>query len=128
MNTIDQLELLQFNEAFELATKNKDREALDRMIADDYSFVGPTGHVLGKSHVLNDILTGRIKFGDSKRTHQTVRIHGDTAVLTSVITMRVSYMLRDVGGQYIDTQAFVRGEKGWQMISAQLRKIQKKTH
>src|SRR5215471_12115661 len=59
-----------------------DRAALDRIYADDFIGVGPSGTVRTKPQVLLDFTSGDLKFQSITTDDVHVRVYGNTAVET----------------------------------------------
>jgi ketosteroid isomerase-like protein len=67
---------------FNRALTTRDFDALSRLYADDYMLVRPDGSVLSKKEVLQDLQTGGLTFKSIEIANITVRVYGDTALLT----------------------------------------------
>jgi len=109
---------------FEEATKRGDREALGRMIADDYRMINPDGSTANKEGMLNLLTSPNIRFDEFERTIHTVRVEGGRAEALSSFSMRGTYGGRVVNGDFWDAKTFVQREGGWQMTSHQIRRIE----
>src|ERR1043166_6906551 len=59
-----------------------DAAALDRIYADDFIGIGPSGIVRAKSQVLADFTSGDLKFQSITTDDVQVRVYGNTAVET----------------------------------------------
>src|SRR5436305_9969101 len=64
-----------------------DAAALDRIYADDFVGVGPSGTVRTKPQVISDFTSGDLKFQSITTNDVQVRVYGDTAVETGLSTM-----------------------------------------
>src|SRR5256714_4274340 len=64
-----------------------DAAALDRIYADDFIGVGPSGTVRTKPQVISDFTSGNLKFQSITTDDVQVRVYGDTAVETGRSTM-----------------------------------------
>src|SRR4029077_8121856 len=64
-----------------------DAVALDRIYADDFIGVGPSGTVRTKSQVISDFTSGDLKFQSITTDEVTVRVYENTAVETGLSTM-----------------------------------------
>src|SRR5690349_9964479 len=64
-----------------------DRDALDRIYADDFIGIGPSDTVRTKPQVLSDVTSGTLKFQSIAIDDVRVRIYGNTAVETGRSTM-----------------------------------------
>src|SRR5262249_4368526 len=64
-----------------------DAVALDRIYADDFIGVGPSGTVRTKAQVISDFTSGDLKFQSITTDKVQVRVYENTAVETGVSTM-----------------------------------------
>jgi ketosteroid isomerase-like protein len=69
-------------EGFNRALTAYDLEVLSELYADDYMLVRPNGSVLDKEDVLRDLQAGGLRFKSVELTDVSVRICGETALLT----------------------------------------------
>src|ERR1700755_3075720 len=65
-----------------------DAAALDRLYADDFIGVGPSGTVRTKPQVMADFTSGTLKFQSITTDEVQVRVYGNTAVETGLSTMK----------------------------------------
>ena len=116
-------ELTQLTDQYIAALKGKDTAALERIWADDLTFINPGGAMLTKSQRLADIQSGANRFDSLEVSDRTVRVYGDTAVMTSLTTMKGQYGGQDASGQYRVTNVFARRGGGGQIVSLQMTPI-----
>ena len=64
-----------------------DAVALDRIYADDFIGIGPSGTVRTKAQVIADFTSGDLKFQSITTDEVQVRVYGNTAVETGRSTM-----------------------------------------
>ena len=64
-----------------------DAAALDRIYADDFIGIGPSGTVRTKAQVIADFTSGELKFQSITTDDVRVRVYGNTAVETGRSTM-----------------------------------------
>jgi ketosteroid isomerase-like protein len=116
-------EVTQLTDQYIAALKGKDAAALERIWADDLTFINPGGAMLTKAQRLADIQSGANRFDSLEVSDRTVRVYGDTAVMTSLTTMKGQYGGQDASGQYRVTNVFARRGGGWQIVSLQMTPI-----
>jgi Domain of unknown function (DUF4440) len=63
--------------------KVNDAATMDRILADDFVLVLRDGSVQSKADLLKEANSGRIQYGHQEELEQTVRVWGDTAVVTA---------------------------------------------
>ncbi len=117
-------ELAEFKKAFFQATVAKDREALERMLHPDFSFIDPEGQIVDKVHCLYSITHPRSHFTDNfsrKELRISFSVDGDTVTEIAEVELNGTLKGYDRTGRYIDTATYVKGPGGWQMIANTLR-------
>jgi len=100
------------------AYKHHDVSALDRVLADDYTFTNDRGQVETKAEVMANFKSG----GDRTITSYAiqdpkVRIYNDSAVMTYRYTSIETYKGRDESGTYRITRVFIKMDGRWQMVA-----------
>jgi ketosteroid isomerase-like protein len=74
-------ELEQLNERWLRAWLEKDAAAVERLMADDYVYVAPTGQTLDRAAILGVIRSPGYRLHCWARTHVVVRMLGDSAAV-----------------------------------------------
>src|SRR5207302_2376333 len=69
------------------AQVHADAAALERIYADDFIGIGPSGTVRNKAQVISDFTSGDLKFQSITTDDVQVRVYGNTAVETGRSTM-----------------------------------------
>jgi ketosteroid isomerase-like protein len=104
------------------AYRKRDTAFLERILADDYTFITPGGTVLDKQRQIDDLKSGaaasEFRFSDLK-----VRVYGDTAVVTGKSTVKGKLRDQDITGEYRFTRVFVKRGEHWQCVTAQATRI-----
>src|SRR5438045_6969562 len=85
-NSIDQT-IRQLDSERIQAQIDADTVALNRIYADDFIGVGPSGTVRTKPQVISDFTSGGLKFQSITTDDVQVRVYGNTAVETGLSTM-----------------------------------------
>jgi ketosteroid isomerase-like protein len=113
-------ELTRLSEQYVAALKGGDAAALERIWADDLTFVNSAGAVQTKKQRLDDIRSGANKFDTLDPSEQTWRVYGDAAVGTSLSTIKGQYGGQEVSGRFRVTQTYVRRGGAWQIVAIQM--------
>lgn len=71
---------------FQAAVAKNDAATIDRLLADDYVLINSKGSVYTKADLLKEARDGKTVYTRQDDAQQTVRIWGDTAVLTALLT------------------------------------------
>jgi len=70
------------------AQVNADSATLDRIYADDFIGIGPSGTLRTKKDVLADFASGSLKFQSITTDDVRIRVYGNAAVETGLSTMK----------------------------------------
>lgn len=97
-----------------------DSAALEAMITDDFTMVGPLGFVLDRKQWLDRYASGDLVTEALSWTDVQVREYGTTAVSIGTQDQRVQHQGRPVNGKLRITHVFVRGDDGWRIAGLHL--------
>jgi ketosteroid isomerase-like protein len=104
---------------FQAAVKNNDVGGMGRILADDYILVLSSGKTQTKADLLNEAREGKTTYERQEDTNQTVRLWGDTAVVTAKLWAKGTDGEKpfDVTLWFSDT--YVRSPAGWKYVFGQ---------
>ena len=111
-------ELRQMNDDWVKALVRADRVTLDRIMAEDFFFAYPMEGD-DKAQFISDVVSGDVHVESLTRENVSVRIWGDTAVLTGKDSASWSYKGRDFSGHYKIVHVYSRRNSHWQLVSVQ---------
>ena len=94
-----------------------DAVALDRIYADDFIGVGPSGTVRTKAQVISDFTSGDLKFQSISTDKVQVRVYGDTAVETGLSTMSGQDRGKAVPRDTRFTRVWVKQQGRWRLVA-----------
>ena len=94
-----------------------DAAALDRLYADDFIGVGPSGTVRTKPQVMADFTSGTLKFQSITTDEVQVRVYGDTAVETGLSTMKGEDKGKPVPQDTRFTRVWVKQQGRWRLVA-----------
>ena len=94
-----------------------DRAALDRLYADDFIGIGPSGTVRTKPQVLSDFTSGSLKFQSITTDDVQVRVYGNTAVETGRSTMHGQDKNKTVPVDNRFTRVWVKQRGHWRLVA-----------
>ena len=94
-----------------------DAAALDRIYADDFIGIGPSGTVRAKPQVLSDFTSGDLKFQSITTDDVHVRIYGNTAVETGRSTMNGQDRGKIVPRDNRFTRVWVKQHGRWRLVA-----------
>jgi uncharacterized protein (TIGR02246 family) len=94
-----------------------DAAALNRIYADDFIGVGPSGTVRTKPQVISDFTSGKLKFQSITTDEVQVRVYGNTAVETGLSTMIGQDAGKTVPRDTRFTRVWVKQKGHWQIVA-----------
>jgi ketosteroid isomerase-like protein len=96
---------------------NGDVATLERILADDVTYVHPTGKVETKAEVIAGFKAQDRKYKSIKRDDVVVRIYGNTAVVTGRNTISAEYQGKNYDVQNRFTRVYVKQAGGWRLVA-----------
>jgi ketosteroid isomerase-like protein len=102
---------------------NKDLAALDRIWADDLTFVNLRGELLSKQNRIDNIKSGATAFKSIQVSDERVRMYGQAAVATCQVDLEAQYSGHEGSGSYRVTTVWARPKRIWQMVAVQMTQI-----
>jgi ketosteroid isomerase-like protein len=78
-------EIADLDTEYQAAVERNDAATMDRILADDFVLVTGSGKVYTKSDLLEEARSGRVAYEFQRDSEQTVRVWGDTAVITALL-------------------------------------------
>jgi len=113
----EQIEKLQ--EQSRQAALKGDASFLEKYLADDYVAVGANGEITTKDKAIQDIKSGAIKY-ESIDVHDTkIRTYGNTAIVESLASLKLTSNGKEVSGDYRATFVWVKQKGGWRRVAFQ---------
>ena len=94
-----------------------DAAALDRIYADDFIGVGPSGTVRTKKQVISDFTSGTLKFQSITTDEVQVRVYENTAVETGLSTMDGQDNGKAVPRNTRFTRVWVKQQDYWRLVA-----------
>ena len=118
-NSDDAATVAHLDEEFQAAVKRNDADVINKILADDFILVTGSGKVFNKQQSLEEARTRSTVYEHQEDTERTVRVWGDTAVVTAKLWIKG---VRD--GKPIDyilwfSDTYRRTPEGWKYIFGQ---------
>lgn len=107
------------------AIKNRDKQALNRILDEGFAFTDDEGNVYGKAQYV-DIVMNTARIESYSVEDVSVRVFGDTGVVTGRWTGKLTIEGKDAGGAFSHTDIFVRRIGRWRAIASQYTRIPRK--
>jgi ketosteroid isomerase-like protein len=106
--------------------RNKDVAALEKLWADDFTFVNPRGQVLSKADRLKNVRTGATEFKSLTCSEASTKSWGnDWAVTTMRAVIEGQYSGQEGSGDYRCTFVWAQPHGRWQLVGLQMTRIDK---
>lgn len=100
------------------ALGKNDVAGLDRIYADNYTFVGDKGEIMTKTERIAAFKSGDLKYESISIEVVKIHLFGDTAVAITRITTKFAPGLKYTDGNFITTATLVKIKGGWQLVAA----------
>jgi ketosteroid isomerase-like protein len=109
-------------EQYRTALMKGDTAALERIWADDYTFINASGAVLTKAERLANQKSGATKLGTIETDpDMKIRVYGgDVAIAISRVTIKGQYSGKATSGQFQSSIVFAKMPTGWQLVCNQI--------
>jgi proline iminopeptidase len=101
------------------AILNGDAAALERMTADDYTFITLRGELRTKAEIVKGFQSGSFKYDSRTISDLNVRIYGDTAIVTGRSMQKGIENGKDYSGDYRFTRVYVKQGGHWITVALQ---------
>jgi ketosteroid isomerase-like protein len=108
---------------FAAAMSKNDISALEKIWADDFTFVSHDGEVLTKAQLLDLLKSGTEKFESVALDDITIRTYGSTAVVTARAMQKAKLEGKDHSGTSFVSIVLVKNKGRWRMVLAQLAEL-----
>ena len=117
----DKLEVAALDTAYQLAVKNNDVEGMDRILHDDFTLVVGNGTAYSKNDLLDSARDKSATYEqqDEEPGSQTVRILGDTAVVTAKLWLKGESAGKAFDRKLWFSDTYVRTPEGWRYFFGQ---------
>src|SRR5215472_178399 len=104
---------------YQAAVRNNDAATMDRILADDFVVVTGSGKIYTKADLLQMARTGRVQYAHQEDSDQTVRVWGDTAVVTAKLWMKGTDQGKPFDWHIWFSDTYVRTPAGWRYVHGQ---------
>jgi len=116
-------ELKQIENDWVDASKAKNAEKLGDILADSWVALGWDGQRTDKAKALAEMKTPGNSLDNIEMGPMTVRIFGNTAVVTGSDTEKSMESGKDTSGRYVWTDVFVKQNGKWKAVASQSTKV-----
>lgn len=110
-------EVIEAQREFDEAELRADRDALERLIGEDFLSIGPRGFVLDKREWIDR--HDQFRYHELATSEMDVRRYGDTAIVRNVQRNHASYADQEVRLAVRVSQVWVRADGAWRIVAIQ---------
>jgi ketosteroid isomerase-like protein len=104
---------------YQAAVEANDWAGMDAILADDFVLVTGTGKVFNKADLLNEARGKQLIYQYQKDSAQTVRVWGNTAVVTALLQEKGTYVGKPFEKRLWFSDTYVRTPSGWRYVFGQ---------
>ena len=104
---------------YQQAVKTNNVAEMDRILADDFVLVTGDGTVYTKPDLLNEAAHKRMNYERQEDSNRTVRIWGDTAVVTALLWAKGTDRGEPFDYKVWFSDIYVRTSTGWRYVFGQ---------
>jgi ketosteroid isomerase-like protein len=104
---------------YQAAVKNNDAATMDRILADDFILVTGRGKVYNKTDLLEAAKNKDVVYEHQEDTQQTVRVWGDTAVITALLWQKGTLKGVPFDDHLWFSDTYVSTPEGWRYVFGQ---------
>lgn len=115
----DRIAVASLDTEYQSAVQRNDATVMDRILADDFILVVGSGKVYTKADLLEEARSGRFVYEQQDDRQQTVRLWGDTAVVTALLTARGLEAGKPFQYRVWFSDTYVRLPGGWRYVFGQ---------
>lgn len=105
---------------FQAAVKRNDAAVVSRLLPSDYILISNTGEVSTKADLVNEARQGKYVYTHQEDSRQTVRIWGDTAVLTALLWAQGTTEGRHFNLKIWFSDTYACTPQGWRYVFGQV--------
>lgn len=101
-----------------------DASVLDRMTADDYTFITLRGELRSKADIVKGFQSGSFRYQSRQISDLKIRVYGNSAIVTGRSTQKGSENGKDYSGDYRFTRVYVKQDGRWLTVALQATLVQ----
>jgi ketosteroid isomerase-like protein len=104
---------------YQAAVKANDVATMDRLLADNFFLISSSGKSFTKADLLNEARSGEFQYAHQEDTDQTVRVYGDTAVITAKLWVQGTDSGKPFDYTLWFSDTYARTPSGWRYVFGQ---------
>jgi ketosteroid isomerase-like protein len=115
----DQKTLAKLDADYQNAVEHNDTKTMSRILADDFILVEGDGTASTKADLLKDAASGKTKYEHQVDSERTIRVWGDTAVVTAKLWAKGLEDGKQVDYYMWFSDTYIRKPTGWSYVFGQ---------
>ena len=115
----DQKAVTALDTAYQAAVKKNDAATMSRILADDFVVVLGSGRIYTKADLLEMARTRRVIYAHQEDAQRTVRVWGDTAVVTAKLWAKGTDQGNPFEFRVWFSDTYARTSSGWRYVHGQ---------
>jgi ketosteroid isomerase-like protein len=119
MSAQAEVEVARLDKEYQSAVERNDAATMDRILEDEFVLVTGSGKVFTKADLLEEARSGRIVYERQDDEQQKVRMWGETAVVTALLTAKGKEDGKPFAYRVWFSDTYVRTPTGWRYAFAQ---------
>lgn len=104
---------------YQAAVKINDADTMNRILADGFVVVTGSGRIYTKADLLDMARTKRVQYEHQEDANKTVRVWGDTAVVTALIWLKGVDQGKPFDWHVWFSDTYARTPSGWRYVHGQ---------
>jgi hypothetical protein len=117
--TSDKQTVAALDTQYQAAVKTNDASTMERILADDFRLVTGSGKIYTKADLVNEARGGQTVYEHNEESTQTVRVWGDTAVVTAKLWEKGVANGKPFDHLLWFSDTYVRTSAGWRYVFGQ---------
>jgi ketosteroid isomerase-like protein len=114
-NSDDEQQVRRLEQDLIEAFRGNDTASLERIMADDFVFTDPRGASITKDRWLEDMASGEFAFEFIEIEGMRVRLAGDAALVTGLVTLKARSRAGGYNGQFGVVDVYMKRAGRWQL-------------
>jgi ketosteroid isomerase-like protein len=115
----DETVVASLDEAYQAAVKANDAAGMDSILAPDFALVTGKGANYNRNDLLDAARNRAITYEHQEDTQRTVRVYGNTAVVTALLWMKGTRKTGEFDSKLWFSDVYVRTPRGWKYVFGQ---------
>ncbi len=111
------------DQEFNAAVKARDTATVDRVLLSDFLLITSAARIRTKDDILKEIVSPELTMEINRSTDVTVRVYGDTAVLTGSLHQKGMQKGQPFDARMRYTDTWVRVDGAWRQLSGHASKV-----